>query len=220
MLALWLFQCSANYTAITSGTVRLLLRWTQFMSRFLIYHSPTAGSGLLLSPAHDYNCVCYLEYQVLITWPLTARILSLLSPSKRPVECLLTMGGRVLLVSSDRCPSLRLPPQRSYSARFLFSTGVKRKVVLWTVDSDLRSLRVFLSAVSSKPPPRACYLFINNIKVNCCIYNKFYYPSSSKSKQYHSRTKCLYSSYLIQVIVHGLNTEISYSISPKELKLR
>lgn len=45
------------------------------------------------------TALSYLEYQVLITWPLTAKILSLLSPSKRPVECLLTMGGRVFSIA-------------------------------------------------------------------------------------------------------------------------
>lgn len=66
---------------------------------FSYISGPKAGSGLLLSPAYDYNCVCFLEYQVLITWHLTARILSSLSPSKRPGECLLTMGGRVFSIA-------------------------------------------------------------------------------------------------------------------------
>lgn len=113
IVSLLKFQCATYYMAITSETVCLLLRWTHFMSRFLVVQPYSRKWFITLA------CVRlqlrYLEHLVLTTWtwPHTAKIISLLSPSKRPVASVYArwvVEYSVLLVSSDRCPSLRLPP--------------------------------------------------------------------------------------------------------------
>lgn len=88
------------------------------------------------------------------------------------------------------------------------------------MDHALRSLRVFLSAVSSQPPRSGLLSLSQQYQGQLLHFQQnIITQHQNQNNTIREQNVCIQVIY-IRVIVHGLNTEISYSISPIELKLR